>query len=129
MQDRKNAEKWLRLADEQNGMLNEVERENIKKYLHTNATVFTSVPPSVPEHIDIASNNSVERNQRLGDETEIDSLSLGMTCTTVSLTNTTGVSSVAETNVTTLSSHSNNATDPTLVEHSMNLRYRNHANI
>ena len=92
MQDRKNAEKWLRLADEQNGMLNEVERENIKKYLHTNATVFTSVPPSVPEHIDIASNNSVERNQRLGDETEIDSLSLGMTCTTVSLTNTTGVS-------------------------------------
>jgi len=102
-------------------MLNEVERENIKKYLHTNATVFTSVPPSVPEHIDIASNNSVERNQRLGDETEIDSLSLGMTCTTVSLTNTT--------NVTTLSSHSNNATDPTLVEHSMDLRYRNHANI
>ena len=120
MQDRKKSEKWLRLADEQNSMLSETERENVKKYLDhfPNAPVVTSVP-TVPEHIDIGSNNSGE----------IDSLSLGMTYTTVGMTYTTGVSSVADTNATTLSSHSNNGTVPSPDEHSIDLRYRNHENI
>lgn len=134
-QDRKNAEKWLRLADEHNSKLNEMERENVKKYFLYNAPVVTASVPTVPEHIDIGSNNSVGINQRMGDGTEIDSLSLSMTCTTVSMTNMTGLSSVAGTNVTTLSSHSNNATDPQSLEQSssiqsdLRLGYRNHATI